>query len=275
MKTSPSYISVVSTFARNSMVRDMSFRGNFLLHSGAALMWTIMNLLFYMLIFSYTQEIGRDTGWSKYPYFIFLGTTMLVSSLMQAFVMPNAQEFSEMIRTGRLDFAMLKPIDTQFLISFHRMDWASLSNFVFGGCLIGWSLSQLDVLPGLGQMILYPLYVLVGVAILYSVLISLAATSVWMGRNQSMADFFFYITTFSRYPMEIYKGAWGGSLRWFFTFAFPILVAINVPARLMAKPLHPQQWWLVIFALFATGACLIISRVIFVRSLKSYRSASS
>ena len=90
-----------------------------------------------------------------------------------------------------------------------------------------------------------------------------------------MADFFFYITTFSRYPMEIYKGSFGGSLRWFFTFAFPILIAINVPARLMAKPLRAEEWRLVGFAVVATAACLVVSRAIFVFSLKSYRSASS
>ena len=36
-------------------------------------------------------------------------------------------------------------------------------------------------------------------------MIVLAAASVWLGRNSSIYDFWFYITTFSRYPMEIYQ----------------------------------------------------------------------
>ena len=44
-----------------------------------------------------------------------------------------------------------------------------------------------------------------GVAIYYSLMIALAATSVWLGRNQTLYDFWFYITNFSRYPMEIYQ----------------------------------------------------------------------
>ena len=56
---------------------------------------------------------------------------------------------------------------------------------------------------------LYPLYILCGVAILYSLMIALAATSVWLGRNQTLYDFWFYITNFSRYPMEIYDGPIG------------------------------------------------------------------
>ena len=52
-----------------------------------------------------------------------------------------------------------------------------------------------------------------GTLILYSVMIGLAATSIWLGRNQSLYDFWFYITNFSRYPMEIYEGAFGSPLR--------------------------------------------------------------
>ena len=275
MNHHPSYIGVLLTFARNSLVREMSFRGNFVLHSIAATMWTAMNLLFYILIFKYTDEIGKDTGWGKYPYFVFLATTMIINSLMEAFIMPNAQEFSEQIRTGRLDFAMCKPIDTQFLISLHRVNWASLSNFAFGTCLMFWSLTRLNDSPAWAQVALYPLYVLCGVGILYSVMITLAASSVWMVRNQSLGDFFFYITTFSRYPMEIYRGSFGLPLQKFFTFVFPILIAINVPARLMARPLSPAEWRLAVFTIFATAACLAVSRSVFKGSLKHYRSASS
>ena len=75
--------------------------------------------------------------------------------------------------------------------------------------------------------------------------------------------------------MEIYRGPLGWPLQWFFTFLFPILIAINVPARLMAKPLRSTEWYLTVFALVATAACLAVSRAVFKVSLKQYRSASS
>ena len=75
--------------------------------------------------------------------------------------------------------------------------------------------------------------------------------------------------------MEIYRGPLGRPLQWFFTFAFPILIATNVPARLMAKPLRPTEWYLTVFAIFATAGCLAVSRFVFKASLKRYRSASS
>ena len=122
---------------------------------------------------------------------------------------------------------------------------------------------------------LYPLYLLCGVAIFYSLMIALAATSVWLGRNQTLYEFWFYITNFSRYPMEIYRGTVGGPMRWFFTFIIPLLVVVNVPARLIAKPMDAQNWPLAVFALLAAAASLWASRVIFNRSMLAYRSASS
>jgi ABC-2 type transport system permease protein len=223
------------------------------------------------------QVHRRDRGayWHKYEFFVFLSTTLFVNSLVQTFFMPNANEFGELIRTGGLDFALLKPIDTQFLISFQKIEWSSLANFVFAAGLLGYSLSKLSYQPPPMQMLLYPVYVACGVMVLYSLMIVLSSVSVWLGRNQSLYDFWFYITNFSRYPMEIYRGPIGTPLRRVFTFAVPILLVVNVPARLLAKPLDPDNGWLAGIALVATFGSLLVSRFIFNLALGSYRSASS
>lgn len=279
MNQHPSYLRVFGTFARNSLVRDLSFRSNFIIDAISSLTWMLMNLGFYLLIFSYTDSIGDQTGWGKFQFFAFLSTTLFINSLVQAFFMPNAEEFSELIRTGQLDFALLKPIDTQFLISLGKIEFSSLGNFLFAGVLMSFSLWQMhlqgELVLSWVQVVLYPLYVLCGVGILYSLMIGLAATSIWLGRNQSLYDFWFYITNFSRYPMEIYKGPWGTPLQKFFTFVIPVLIVVNVPARLMAWPLKAQNWPLVVFAFVATLGSLLVSRWIFNRALYSYRSASS
>ena len=122
---------------------------------------------------------------------------------------------------------------------------------------------------------LYPLYVVLGVAILYSLMIALAATSVWLGRNQTLYDFWFYITNFSRYPMEIYHGPVGTPLRWLFTFIMPVLVVVNVPARFWPSR-SSRSMPLAVFADRGDrGRQPVASRWVFQRALLSYRSASS
>jgi len=284
MNSSPSYLRVFLTFAQNSLVRDMTFRANFLIESVTSVVWTLMNLGFYLLIFQYTDEIGHDTGWGKYEFFAFLATTMIVNSLVQAFFMENCEEVSELIRTGGLDFALLKPIDTQFMISLRRVDWSSFSNFAAGLVLLGVSLYQMSTRSedplhiSAISLLLYVFYVLCGVAILYSLMIALAATSIWLGQNRSLYDFWFYITNFSRYPMEIYSGRFGTPLRLAFTYLLPVLVVVNVPARIIALPIDssaPGFRGLALFTLFATVGSIVASRWVFLGALRSYRSASS
>jgi len=269
------YLRVFLTFARNSLVRDMTFRANFIVDCVASLTWVAMQLAFYLLIFEFTPSIGPVGDWGKYEFLVFLATTLMVNSLVGAFFMPNLSEFSEMIRTGHLDFALLKPIDTQFLISLTKIEWSTLSNAIFAVALLVFSLARLNSPPSAVQYMLYPVYVLCGTAIFYSLMIALSSISVWLGRNQNLYDFWFYITNFSRYPMEIYEGSIGTPLRRTFTFLIPILVVVNVPARLLAHPLQDQNWPLAGFALLATAACLLGSRMMFIRALASYRSASS
>lgn len=279
MSQRPSYLSVFLTFARNSLVRDMTFRTNFLIETISSISWMAMNLGFYILIFQYTPMLGADTGWGKYEFFLFLATSLLINSIVQSLFMTNADEFSELIRTGSLDFALLKPIDTQFLVSLQRIEWSSLGNLVFGVVLMGYALIKLGYMPGLVQVVLYPAYILCGVTILYSLMIALAASSIWLGRNQTLYDFWFYITNFARYPREIYQGwPFGTLLRWFFTFIIPVLVVISVPARILVRPLvpeSPEDWLLPVFTLLAAVASLVASRWVFTRALTSYRSASS
>jgi ABC-2 type transport system permease protein len=280
----PQYLRVFLTFATNSLVRNMMFRANFLIECASSVTWTMMNLGFYLLIFQYTTSIGAGTGWGKWEFFAFLATTMLVNSIVQAFFMPNCEDLSDLIRTGGLDFALLKPIDTQFVISLEKIDWSSLANFVAGLVLLVVSLVQMSGRPadplsvGPLTFALYVFYVLCGVAILYSLMIALSATSIWLGQNRSLYDFWFYITNFSRYPMEIYDGAWGRPLRLACTYLIPVLVVVNVPARIIARPVSPGGegvWPLAIFTLLATAGSLLASRIVFQAALRNYRSASS
>lgn len=280
MTTRPSYIRVFLTFARNSLVRDMMFPANFIIETISSFGWVMMNIGFYLLIFEYTDQIGaggpEGGAWDKYQFFVFIATSMFINSIVQLLFMANADEFSELIRTGGLDFALLKPIDTQFLISLRRIEWASMANLVVAAALMAYALPRVEGFQlTVWQIVLYPVYVAAGIGILYSLTIVLAAVSVWLGRNTSIYDFWFYITTFSRYPMEIYRGPIGDWLRLGFTFVLPILIVVNVPARMLAKPLRPEYAYLALFAIAATIASLLASRWVFQRALLSYRSASS
>ena len=236
------YLAILGTFARACLVRDMTFRANFLLECLTSLGWMSMNLAFYLLVFTFTPEIGQGTGWTREPFFAFVATGLVINSIVQSLFMPSAEELTEMVRTGGLDGVLVKPLDAQFLLSLHRVDFSALANGIVGLALLGWAVSRFDSPPPAVAWLVYPLLILCGGAILYAFVIMLAAATIHMGRNQSLYDFWFYITNLSRYPAEIYSGPFGGPLRMLCTFVIPILLVVNVPARMVAQPFTGQAW---------------------------------
>ncbi len=68
--------------------------------------------------------------------------------------------------------------------------------------------------------------------------------------------------------MEIYRGPLGDPLRRVFTFIIPVLVVVNVPARLMAQPFQEGNILLAVFTLVATAGSLVGSRWLFNRAWK-------
>ena len=177
---SPSYIKVFLTFARNSLVRDMSFRLNFILQSISSMAWAFMNFMLFKIIYRHTDSIGVNSGWFENEFFVFLGTIWIINAFIQTFFMLNAEEFSELIRTGNLDFALLKPIDTQFLVSFPKVNWAQIPNGLLGLTLVIYSVGQLmndpakSITVGPWEILLYMFFLMCGVAVMYSVMIILA-----------------------------------------------------------------------------------------------------
>jgi len=276
--TRPSYSRVWLTFLRNSLVREMTFRGNFLITILTRAFYFAANLLLFEIIY---RNVPSINGWSKWEYFAFMATGMLINALVETFFMPNCANFGELIRTGNLDFALLKPIDTQFLVSFEKVEVAMLGQVGFSLALLGISINELDLWAtlatseGLIRVALYLLLVACGTAFFYALMIVLASTSVWLGRNTGLYDFWFYVTVFARYPREIYSapGFAAAFLSETFTYVVPILLVVTVPARVLVKAIESPAF--VGLCLAAAAGGLVVSRLAFKWSLRAYRSASS
>lgn len=272
MSQRPHYVRVWQAFFRNSVVREMTFRGNFLIEVITRTFWFVAQIVLFEIIYSHVPDIR---GWTRPQFFAFMATGMLVNSLVEAFFLPNCANFSELVRTGNLDFALLKPIDTQFLVSFERIDLAELIQVVWAGGLLWYGLDRAHVDVTWESALLYLLLVGVAVAFFYCLMITLASTSIFLGRNQSLYDFWFYITVFARYPQSFFRtGGWGGEAIWFsFSFIIPILLVITVPAQVVLN--MQLTWELALIAPALTLAGLFLSRRFFQWSLSHYRSASS
>ena len=94
---------------RNSLIREMSFKLNFLLWMLVEVLWFLGQIVFIQVVFSYVGGIG---GWSKWEVVLLIGTHQLIGQLFQAFFYMNLANLPELVRTGRMDFMLLLPVDT-------------------------------------------------------------------------------------------------------------------------------------------------------------------
>ena len=266
------YRRVFGTFFRNSLMRELTFRSNFFITLLTRGFWFSVQVIMFDLIF---RNVNRINDWSREEYFGFMATGMLVNAIVEAFFMPNCARFSELIRTGDLDFALLKPIDTQFLVSLEKMELAMISQIGFALGLLVYSVWGANHRVSPREVVMYVFLIAAAVTFFYSLMIGLAATSVFFGRNQGLLDFWFYVTIFARYPSSIYSGSPTAEVfRFLFSYVLPILLVITVPSRvLLGKALEPS--WLGLMTLISAIISFAISRTIFHWSLRHYRSASS
>lgn len=253
----------------------MSFRGNFFITAITRGVWFAAQLVLFEIIYRSVPDIN---GWTRPEYFVFMGTGMLVNSIIETFLMPNCARFGELIRTGHLDFVLLKPIDPQFLISLERVELPNLSQGALALGLIAYSFVQIGALPTAVAALSWVLFVVTAVVFFYSLMIALAATSVFFVRNTGLYDFWFYVTVFGRYPRAIYESAATRSalaegILVGFSFVIPILLVVTVPARvLLGKTTEPL---FLVLTPVLTLLMAIASRRIFTWALSRYRSASS
>ena len=269
-------IRVFFTFIRNGVIRETMFQANFLIQIVTRGFWFFSQIALFRIIYASVPEIN---GWNEDQYFVFMATGMLVNGIVETFFMPNCANLSEQIRTGRLDFALLKPIDSQFLVSLEKINLAMVSQILLALALLLMSLWKIGEPVSVMQFAVYFSFVLAGVAFFYSLMVTMACSSILLGRNQGLYDFWFYITVFARYPCSIYDGRdssrmeGGEVLQLGFSYLIPILLVITVPARVILNTLTQHHWAGIAAASAAAG--LLISRLVFHWSLQFYRSASS
>src|SRR3954471_20575414 len=261
------YIEIYSIMLRNSLIREMSFKANFLLWMVVEVLWFCGQIVFFGIIFGQVDHIG---DWSKWEVVLLIGTHQMIAQLFQAFFFVNVSNIPELVRTGRLDSLLVLPIDSQFAVSTKQFGLDSVLNAILGGIVVIVSLSKLQVMPSAGMIGLYLVAIGFGVAVHYSIMLTLAAVSFWIVRAQGLVYGYFNFLHIARYPDVIFPQVF----RFIFGWIIPVIIVSNIPARLLIKPL--SQPAALMFHLTAAGlGAIIISRIFWRFALRRYSSASS
>ncbi|MDA0838721.1 MAG: ABC-2 family transporter protein [Planctomycetota bacterium] len=269
------YLRIYFAMARNCLVREMSFRGHFLITVASETLWFALQIVFFEVIFM--NNDGKPiAGWTKYEVLFLLGTQHLITQFFELVFFTNCMDISDQIRTGGLDFILTKPVNSQFLLSLRKLNFNSVANIPVALAILGYAGYKLGVHLTFSNLLVYIALVGCGVLILYNTLFIMALSAFWVVRNQSLFELWFPVRNFASYPIDMYPP----SFKFVLTFVFPILAVTNFPAMAL-MPLtsemnrsvfNPTHAWFV--AGWAIGM-LVVGHFIFRFALHHYRSASS
>jgi len=252
---------------RNSLIREMSFKLNFLLWMLVEVLWFLGQIVFIEVVFSYVGAIG---GWSKWEVVLLIGTHQLIGQLFQAFFYMNLANLPELVRTGRMDFMLLLPVDTQFVVSLKQFGMDNVVNALVGAGFVTFSLWKLSLVPTAAQLLLYGAAVCCGILIHYCVMLLFASSSFWMVRSQGLIYGYYSLFNIGRYPDTIFRGAF----KLVFSWLIPVIIVANIPSRLLIHATE-NPWPSLLQLAAATLFITVATRLIWNAALRRYSSASS
>jgi ABC-2 type transport system permease protein len=261
------YLEIYGIMLRNSLIREMSFKVNFLLWMFVELLWFAGQIAFLEVLFQYVDDIA---GWTKWEAVLLMGTHQVVGQVFQAFFYTNVANVPELVRTGRMDFMLLLPVDSQFAVSLKQFSLDSLLSGVLGLVFVGFALGKLHVTPAPHQVAGYLIAVAFGVAIHYAVMMALATVSFWIVKAQGLIFGYYNIFNLARYPDTVFQGF----ARFMFSWVLPVVVVTNIPARLL---LHAIENPVMLLLRLFLPAVLVLAgaRLFWFAALRRYSSASS
>jgi ABC-2 type transport system permease protein len=244
---------------RYTVMRELMFKANFIL-------WVLVDLSWFGLHLSFIQflylQVNTVAGWSKWEMVLLVTTNMVIQQIFQMLLMTNLTKLPELIRTGRLDFFLAQPASAQFLVSTRYFELGSVINTLVALIVCGVAIAHLPMrTSGAGLLAC-------GVLIHYALLLMLMSLAFWMTRAQGFMYAYYNVFQIARLPREAFRGV----ARIAFTWAVPLLLIANVPARTLLYGLNGLD---LAGMACATAILLALSRAIFQAGLRRYGSASS
>ena len=261
------YLGIYTALFKNSLAREMIFKGNFLLWIVVDSLWFIMQLCFISVLYLHTDSIG---SWTKWQVVLLIGASNFIQQIFQAFFLINLTNLSELVRSGKLDFLLLLPVNTRFVISCRQVDLGGFFNATAAACVMAYAAHKIPVHPSLLHIGGFFALALAGVLIHYSLMLLLAAICFWTVKAQGIVMGYYNLFNIARMPDEAFHR---GVFKAVFTFAIPMILVSNVPARVLTEKLDSPAPVLLLLGM--AGVCAFVSELGWRASLRRYTSASS
>lgn len=260
------YLYLLFSIFRYSLSRDMEYKTNFIGSLFVDAIYYTVWYYFFEIIYSKTTMLG---DFDREDILVFLIATFFIDTLFMM-LFDGAGYLREHIRTGSLDFILLKPVNSQFLISFRYIrSYALVSLFILSIILYNvlqtFHPESLNIL----NISLFIISLLMGVLIWYSFEFVIASLTFFFRDFKTGGWLSHEVMKFSMRPDSIYRGF----IRKILFTILPMALVSSLPSRLLLHGFTYQNQKYLFLQILIVSILLLITRFFWNIGLKRYESA--
>src|SRR6187402_1816625 len=167
------------------------------------MLWAVFSMMLAGMIFTNVRQVA---GWDLDRMFVLTGSFLIVEGLSAALFHRNMQRLSELVNKGELDFVLIRPISSQYLVSIRYVDFGDLPTAVVGVVYMLIGVGRLGLTPGPLEIGGYVVLVVSALFSLYSIWFVLVTLVLWTGRINNIAAVVEPFMGMARMPSDVYQG---------------------------------------------------------------------
>lgn len=259
------YLRILFAYWKISLMSYTEYRFNFWIGGISELSWMFMYIVFINAMFLYVQTVR---GWNKNEMLILIFQSGLIDAIFTFFVVPGLRKLPEIIRTGRLDYILLKPINPIFSISFSKIDMSQIKNIIICTLGITYYFSKLCIPFSALRILGYIILTINGVIILYFIMLILLLISFWVIKMDIIMGVGSELISLGNKPVSIYPK----TLQKVLIYFIPLFAIFNSPVLYLIKDF---KIYYLIYSFLVILILAFIAINFFKKGLKKYESAGN
>lgn len=258
------YLRILMAQFRTSIAIDLEYRWDVMFNGVTMLLSLAAGAMLLAVMFSHAGDVG---GWSFYQALGLYGVFLFFEELAFRVMTLNLGVLPEDIRTGALDFVLIRPISSQWYVSTRRFPLTCVPNLLLALGIVVYAMAELDTLT-VANVALFIVLLGSGVLIMYGIWALLLTTAFWLVRVENITELFHAGFSMGRFPVTAFPG-W---LKLVLTVVLPIAFITTVPA---AAAVGRLDWQLAALSPVIALAIIGLSHLFWQLALRHYTSASS
>lgn len=246
-----------------SVMQAMAYPSDFLTWAVVDVVWAVVGIGFFRVLLFAIPEIS---GWTFEMLAIPLGILYFLNAVIWGVFWSSMLRLPRDINKGDLDMFLVKPANSQFLVS-SRYIGINLLPSVVAGAFLTWYGFRANDLPPI-MLLVVPVAVVSASVISYAVWFMTTTLAFWFNRLLNIANLFPHSLDVARYPVAIFHPF----IQFLFTYIVPFALMAFLPADVIFGRISPVA---LLLPLSLGGLLLVASHKFWNFSLRRYSSASS